>query len=158
MRAISSGIASSLETGRRAGDRVQRSPGGGDGEGEPRQASHRGRIPSCAAKSARDAVPCIPAPVFDGHAPSTVTWETMRKATPLLMLAVIAAAASCSRSRGAVSSPPTATTGDARQVVAEVDGAPITRADLDKKAAEPLLALRQRIRHPAALDEMIADR
>jgi protein-disulfide isomerase len=85
----------------------------------------------------------------------------MRKATPLLMLAVIAAAASCSRSRGgAVSSPPAATSGDARQVVAEVDGAPITRAELDKKAAEALLALRQQ-EHDIlrrALDEMIADR
>jgi len=84
----------------------------------------------------------------------------MRKAPPLLVLAVIAAAASCSRSRGAVSAPPAATTGDPRQVVAEVDGAPITRADLDRKAAEPLLAIRQQEHETLsrALDEMIADR
>ena len=90
----------------------------------------------------------------------------MRKATPLLILAVavavavIAAAASCSRSRGAVSSPPAARSGDAGEVVAEVDGTPITRAELDKKAADALLALRQQEHETLrrALDDMIAER
>jgi protein-disulfide isomerase len=67
---------------------------------------------------------------------------------------------SCSRSRGAASAPPATASGDAAQVVAEVDGVKITRGELDKKAAEPLLAIRQQeydtLRR--ALDEMITER
>jgi len=79
----------------------------------------------------------------------------------LVLVAVAASAASaCSRSGAAVSKPPAASSGEASQVVAEIDGAPITRGDLDKKAAEPLLAIRQQeydtLRR--ALDEMITDR
>ena len=83
--------------------------------------------------------------------------------TPLAALTLalaLAAGASCSRSRAAVSAPPAATTGDAGQVVAEVDGVSITRGELDKKAAESLLAIRQQEYETLrrALDEMITDR
>jgi protein-disulfide isomerase len=83
---------------------------------------------------------------------------------PLAAVAAVAlvttTGTSCSRSRAAASAPPAATTSDAAQVVAEVDGVKITRGELDKKAAEPLLALRQQeydtLRR--ALDEMITER
>jgi protein-disulfide isomerase len=77
----------------------------------------------------------------------------------LLLLAALPAAAACSRSQ-AVSTPPAAQSGEAGQVVAEVDGARITRGELDKKAAESLIALRQQEYETLrrALDEMIVDR
>jgi protein-disulfide isomerase len=75
-------------------------------------------------------------------------------------VAAAATAAACSRSRGPVSSLPAPAGSDPKRVVAEVDGKPITRGELDQKAAESLLALRQQeydtLRQ--ALDQMIADR
>lgn len=74
--------------------------------------------------------------------------------------AAVAAAGGCSRSRGPVSAPPAPSAGDPKQVVAEVDGQPITRGELDRKAAESLIALRQQeydILHQA-LDQLISDR
>ena len=72
------------------------------------------------------------------------------------------AAAGCSRSSGPVSAPPaaSASTADSGQVVAEVDGKPITRAELERKAAESLVALRQQEYETLqrALDQMIAER
>lgn len=82
----------------------------------------------------------------------------MRSALPLAVAAAVLSA-SCSRTQ-AVSAPPAATTGDAGQVVAEVDGTPITRGELDKKAADSLLALRQQEYETLrrTLDDMIAER
>ena len=74
--------------------------------------------------------------------------------------AAVAAAGGCSRSRGPVSAPPAPSAGDPKQVVAEVDGQPITRGELDRKAADSLIALRQQeydILHQA-LDQLISDR
>jgi protein-disulfide isomerase len=77
-------------------------------------------------------------------------------------VAAAASAAACSRpgSRGEVSTAPAVSTTDPREVVAEVDGKPITRAELDKKAADPLAALRQQeydvLRQ--ALEDMVAER
>jgi protein-disulfide isomerase len=84
----------------------------------------------------------------------------MRLKTLLLVAVAASAVSACSRAGGGVSAPPPASTGDARQVVAEVDGAPITRGDLDKKAAEPLLAIKQQEYEALrrALDEMVTDR
>jgi protein-disulfide isomerase/predicted small lipoprotein YifL len=84
----------------------------------------------------------------------------MRRTSSLAVLAVVAAAAACSRSRGPVSAPPAPSTADPKQVVAEVDGKPITRGELDQKAAESLVALRQQeydtLRQ--ALEQMIGER
>lgn len=76
------------------------------------------------------------------------------------VLVAVAAAAACSRSKEPVSTPPAASSADPKQVVAEVDGKPITRGELDQKAAEALVALRQQeydtLRQ--ALDRMIEER
>jgi protein-disulfide isomerase len=84
----------------------------------------------------------------------------MRLKTLVLMAVAASAVSACSRTRGGVSAPATTSSGDASQVVAEVDGTPITRGDLDKTAAEPLLAIRQQEYETLrrALDEMITDR
>ena len=84
----------------------------------------------------------------------------MRLATLVFMALAASAVGACSRSGATVSAPPAASSGDARQVVAEVDGAPITRGDLDKKAAESLLSIRQQEYETLrrALDDMITDR
>jgi len=86
----------------------------------------------------------------------------MRLKTLLLVAVSVCSASACSRAgdAGAVSAPPATSSGDTSQVVAEVDGTAITRGDLDKKAAEPLLAIRQQEYETLrrALDEMITDR
>lgn len=84
----------------------------------------------------------------------------MRLKTLVLMAVAASAVSACSRTRGGVSAPPSTSSGDTSQVVAEVDGTPITRGDLDKKAAEPLLAIRQQEYETLrrALDEVITDR
>jgi protein-disulfide isomerase len=84
----------------------------------------------------------------------------MRLRHPVVLAVAAVATAACSRPSGEVSTPPSAVAADPREVVAEVDGAPITRADLEKRAAEALAGLRQQeydtLRR--TLDEMIADR
>jgi len=85
----------------------------------------------------------------------------MRLTNSLAVLAVLAAAAaSCSRARSGASVPPAASTADPKQVVAEVDGKPITREEVDGKAAESLVAIRQQEYETLrrALDDIIADR
>jgi len=84
----------------------------------------------------------------------------MRLTRPLAVLALLATAAACSRSRGPVSAPPAPSTADPRQVVAEVDGKSITRGELDQKAAESLAALRQQEYDTLhqALEQMISNR
>jgi protein-disulfide isomerase len=76
-----------------------------------------------------------------------------------VFVAAALTAAACSRSRGPVSAPPAPSAADPKQVVAEVNGKPIMRAELDHKAAESLMALRQQeydtLRQ--ALDHMIDD-
>src|SRR5262245_59920588 len=79
----------------------------------------------------------------------------------LVLVAVAASAVSaCSRAGSGVPAPPAASSWNASQVVAEVDGATITRGERDKKAAEPLLAIKQQEYEvlQRALDEMITDR
>jgi protein-disulfide isomerase len=83
----------------------------------------------------------------------------------VVLLSAALAAFGCSRSRGAgsqgpVSAPPVAASGPAGQVVAEVDGKPITRGELEGKAAESLAALRQQEYDTLqrTLDQMIAER
>lgn len=80
-------------------------------------------------------------------------------------MSVAIAAAACSRSQGAgsqgpVSAPAVAASVPAGQVVAEVDGKPITRGELEGKAAEALVALRQQEYETLqrTLDQMIAER
>jgi protein-disulfide isomerase len=83
----------------------------------------------------------------------------MRKAPAVILLSVLATAA-CSRAKSDVSVPPAARTGGADEVVAEVDGKRITRAELDAKAAEALATLRQQEYETLrrTLDQMIVDR
>jgi len=73
--------------------------------------------------------------------------------------ALAASAPACKRSPAPVSAPPVSSA-DPKQVVAEVDGKPITREELERKASESLAALRQQeydiLRQ--TLDQMIADR
>jgi len=80
----------------------------------------------------------------------------------LVIAAALAAAAAgaCKRSPAPVSAPPATSNADPKTVVAEVDGQPITRGELERKAADSLAALRQQeydiLRQ--SLDQMIADR
>src|SRR6185503_16057733 len=78
----------------------------------------------------------------------------------LVLMAAVTTAAACSREPRPVSHPPAASTADPKAVVAEVDGKPITRAELDGKAAQALVALRQQEYDTLsqALDQMITDR
>jgi protein-disulfide isomerase len=84
----------------------------------------------------------------------------MRLTTLVLVAAAASTVSACSRASGPVSAPPPASSGNTRQVVAEVDGVAITRGDLDQKAAESLVAIRQQEYETLrrALDEMITDR
>src|SRR5688572_6631996 len=95
--------------------------------------------------------------------------RTAVRMSALAMTAALAMAA-CARtqgsgsqgsgSQGPVSAPPAASTANAGQVVAEVDGKSITRGELESKAAEALVALRQQEYEALqrALDQMIAER
>jgi protein-disulfide isomerase len=84
----------------------------------------------------------------------------MRSKSRVVLAVAAAVAAACSRSRSEVSTPPVAVAADPQEKVAEVDGKPITRADLEKTAAEALAGLRQQEYETLhrTLDDMIADR
>jgi protein-disulfide isomerase len=97
-------------------------------------------------------------------------FERQRIERAVFLMSAALAMAGCSRpqgagsqgpgSQGAVSAPAAASTASAAQVVAEVDGKPITRGELETKAAEALVALRQQEYETLqrTLDQMIAER